>query len=178
MHVPSTPSTPVPTPLPAGEPHLRLAFLSHPLFLSATREMVSAFANRIGFTDEACGQLALAVDEAICNIIRHGYGRQSDRPIWLSVTAVGGLANPEAPDANPCTGLLVVLEDEAKQVDLSRIKSRDLDEIRPGGLGVHIIQQVMDEVRYEHRGPVGMRLSMFKRRVGPAPSAGGAASEG
>lgn len=172
MHAQPPSSSPTPPPQTAASaPHLRLTLLSNPLFLSAARELVSAVANRVGFSDEACGQLALAVDEALCNIIRHGYSKQSDRPIWLSVTAVGGLATPEHPDANPCTGLLVVLEDEATQVDLSRIKSRDLDEIRPGGLGVHIIHQVMDEVRYEHRQPVGMRLSMFKARQ---PRGGGA----
>jgi len=30
-------------------------------------------------------------------------------------------------------------------------------------LGVHIIREVMDEVLYEKRGAVGMRLSMVKR---------------
>jgi anti-sigma regulatory factor (Ser/Thr protein kinase) len=61
-------------------------------------------------------------------------------------------------------GLKVVLEDEARQVDPSKIKSRDLDEIRPGGLGVHIIREVMDEAVYERRDRVGMRLTLVKRR--------------
>jgi anti-sigma regulatory factor (Ser/Thr protein kinase) len=155
-----------------GAPQLRLELKSNPLYLSAAREMVFAAANRLGFSEEACGQIALAVDEAICNIIRHGYERCCDRPIWLSVYADGGVATPDHKGESPTRSLRFVLEDEARQVDLSQIRSRDLDEIRPGGLGVHIIQQVMDEVRYEHRQPCGMRLTMVKHRTlsSPPPS--------
>jgi hypothetical protein len=58
--------------------------------------------------------------------------------------------------------LKIVIEDEARQVDPDQIKSRELDDIRPGGLGVHIIRQVMDEVTYERREGAGMRLTMAK----------------
>jgi anti-sigma regulatory factor (Ser/Thr protein kinase) len=52
-------------------------------------------------------------------------------------------------------------------VDPATIRSRDLDDIRPGGLGVHIIHEVMDEVRYERRDSRGMRLTMVKQRRSP-----------
>jgi len=41
--------------------------------------------------------------------------------------------------------LIVHLMDFADPVDQSKIKSRDLDEVRPGGLGVHLIKSVTDE---------------------------------
>ena len=37
-----------------------------------------------------------------------------------------------------------VIEDRARQVPLDRIKGRPLDDIRPGGLGIHLIREVMD----------------------------------
>lgn len=144
---------------------IRLEITSNPLFLAGARELVYHVASRLGFTDEACGQLALAVDEALCNVIRHGYEKQDGRPIWLTLTPEGGVGSPERPGVAPTTALKIVIEDEARQVDLSTIKSRDLDDIRPGGLGVHIISEVMDEVKYEHRQPKGMRLTMIKRRT-------------
>jgi hypothetical protein len=39
-----------------------------------------------------------------------------------------------------------------------------LDDIRPGGLGVYIIREIMDEVRYEKREGGGMRLTLTKRK--------------
>ncbi len=157
-------------------PQIRLELMSNPLYLSGAREMVAAVSRRLGFSDEACGQIALAVDEALCNVIRHGYNRATDRPIWISLSPemepVGGAggggdatANPVASHAGPARALRIVIEDEAHQVDPAQIKSRDLEEVRPGGLGVHIIRAVMDEVKYERRQGSGMRLTMVKRRV-------------
>ncbi|MEX2218331.1 MAG: ATP-binding protein [Phycisphaerales bacterium] len=145
--------------------HIRLQMVSDPTYLSGARELVSAVSRRLGFSEEGSGQIALAVDEALCNIIRHGYDRRRDRPIWLSL-------NPVHDEQNRAQGVTIVLEDEARQVDPEQIRSRDLDEVRPGGLGVHIIREVMDEVRYERRPGAagGMKLTMTKRITQPAPA--------
>jgi anti-sigma regulatory factor (Ser/Thr protein kinase) len=159
-------------PHPPHPPHLRIELRSNPLLLSGVRELVVALSKRLGFTDESGGQIALAVDEALCNVIRHGYQRQPDRPIWMSIWAEGGAWANGSPTATGAAGderpdaLRVVIEDEAQQVEPSEIRSRSLDEIRPGGLGVHIIRTVMDEALYEKRGSAGMRLTMVKKRVG------------
>ena len=148
-------------------PAIRVEVQSNPLYLSGMREMLASVARRLGFSDESCSQMSLALDEALCNVIRHGYSKQPDRPIWISITPLGGVATPEQmhENGNPTTGLQIVVEDEAKQVDPSIIKSRNLEDIRPGGLGVHIIHQIMDEVRYERREGKGMRLTMIKKRA-------------
>lgn len=143
-----------------GQPHIRLEMFSDPMYLSGARELVSSVARRLGFGEEGCGQIALAVDEALCNIIRHGYDRRKDGLIWINLWPV-----PAVGEGAP--GIAIVLEDEAKQVDPAQIKSRDLDEIRPGGLGVHIIKQVMDVAAYEKRGGKGMKLTLIKR-IAPA----------
>jgi serine/threonine-protein kinase RsbW len=150
------------------QPEIRVEVRSNPLYLSGMREMIASVARRLGFSDEACGQMALAVDEALCNVIKHGYGKAHDRPIWIELTPLGGVTTPEemAKTGNPVSGIKIVIEDEARQVEPSQIKGRKLEEIRPGGLGVHIIQEVMDSVMYEKRGAAGMRLTMIKNRVG------------
>lgn len=186
---------------------MKLELRSNALLLSGAREMVAAVAKRFGFNDESCAQMALAVDEALCNVIRHGYNRDPSRPIWLSLFAVGNGWDQFAPrDGNGAGGgaggfgaccaipdgqypdaIRIVIEDEAPQVDPAVIKSRDLDEVRPGGLGVHIIKSVMDQAIYERRENVGMRLTMMKLREGgkspgdpgePAGSVGAQAGAG
>jgi serine/threonine-protein kinase RsbW len=151
--------------------HVRLQIVSNPLLNSGAREMVASMAKRMGFADESAHQIALAVDEALCNVEHHGYRRDTTQPIWISLFAIGGLASSTG-QQSPTTGIKVVIEDEARQVDPDSIKSRPLDEIRPGGLGVHIIREVMDQVIYEKRSASGkgMRLTMIKLK--PAESAG------
>lgn len=144
-----------PDPTLNGDPHVRVEMLSQPRYLSGARDLVSAVAKRFGFDDTACGQIALAVDEALCNIIRHGYDRDPNRPIWLSIWPLG--VEKDEP-----RGIKIVIEDLAKQVDPEHIRGRDLDDVRPGGLGVYIIRNVMDEAHYERRDSGGMRLVLIK----------------
>jgi anti-sigma regulatory factor (Ser/Thr protein kinase) len=137
----------------AGEAHVRLEMLSQPRLLAGVRSLVGCIAQRLGFNEIQCGQISLAVDEALCNVITHGYDRRPDGRVWLTLVALDG--TPQ--------GLKVIIEDLARQVDPAEIKPRDLEDIRPGGLGVHIIREVMDDVRYEQReGSRGMRLTMIK----------------
>ncbi len=136
-----------------GEPEVQLRMFSQPRFLAAVRALVGTMAQRLGFTEMQCGQISLAVDEALCNVITHGYERRPDGQLWINLWALEG---------EP-TGLKIVIEDLATQVDPDDIQPRDLDDIRPGGLGVHIIREVMDEVNWERRSPKGMRLTMIKR---------------
>ncbi len=140
---------------PTTLPHVRIELYSQPRYLSGARDLVSAVAKRFGFDDTACGQLALAVDEALCNVIRHGYDRRPDGRIWVSLW-------PCSDDEGRPGGIRIVIDDLAHQVDPEKIRGRELEDIRPGGLGVYIIRQVMDAVRYEKRSEGGMRLLMTK----------------
>ncbi len=137
-------------------PHVHLRIVSNPVYLGGARELITGIARTMGFGSVGSSQIALAVDEALCNVIRHGYDRQLDQPIWINIwpTEQGGLK--------------IVIEDEAKQVEPEKIKGRELEDIRPGGLGVHIIKEVMNEVRFEKREGRGMRLTLVKN---PEPKA-------
>lgn len=145
-----------------GPAHVTVQMLSQPRYLSGARELVSAVAKRFGFDDHSCGQIALAVDEALCNVIRHGYNRRPDGTIWMSIWPEGVAEGSD--DSVPPSGIRIVIEDEANQVDPDAIKGRDLEDVRPGGLGVYIIRQVMNTVQFEKRRERGMRLVMVKSR--------------
>ena len=99
--------------------------------------------------------ITLAVVEALTNIIRHSYGGPCEKPIIV------GLNKIHCGDKNrPAVEILI--RDFGKQVDAKAIKSRNLDELRPGGVGVHIIHSVMDEVEFSHADDCGTQLKMVK----------------
>jgi len=134
-------------------PHLEIRMVSQPRYLAGTRSLVAAVCRRFGFPETTCGQIALAMDEALCNVINHGYERRPDGPIWIRLWPLG----------EPPEGIRIVIEDEGRQVDPETIRSRPLDEIRPGGLGVFIINEIMDHAQYHRRDERGMCLVMEKR---------------
>lgn len=96
--------------------------------------------------------LVMAVDEACQNIIRHAYADQ-DEPGDIVVDFV-----------RDGDSLSVFLMDFAPPVDPAKIKSRDLNEVRPGGLGVHLIKSVTDDARFLPPPPgVGNLFKLTKR---------------
>ncbi len=106
----------------------------------------------LGFGPDEVDHLVLAVNEACMNIIQHAYNSQPNGEIILEV-----FDNQK--------DIMFRLTDFAAPVDKSEIKPRDLDDIRPGGLGVHLIQEVMDEVEFRNDPEgIGNILIMRKRR--------------
>ena len=96
-------------------------------------------------------KLVLAVDEACCNIIRHAYGPEDSGDIDLRVTIDAGV-------------LEFRLLDSAPAVDPQCVRAKPLGECRSGGLGIALIDTVMDEwiMRGSPDGR-GNRLIMRKR---------------
>ncbi|MCC6426949.1 MAG: ATP-binding protein [Phycisphaerales bacterium] len=139
---------------PIKPPDLRLQMTSDPRFLTGARGLLSSVCEKTGLSSTSCSQVALAVDEALCNVIRHGYQRRADAPIWINLWVLA--------DSGRGPGIRIVIEDEAPHVEPEQIQGRDLADIKPGGLGVHIIREVMDLARYEKRAPIGMRLTLVK----------------
>ncbi len=130
---------------------MQLQLNSDPHYLCVVRLAVARLVEKLGFDEEDCTRITLAVDEAMTNIIRHGYEGATDRPIWVHI---GRMDDPP--------GMRIVIEDRARQVEPDTICGRNLEDVRPGGLGVHIIKSAMDEVQYTPRPDGGMRLEMIR----------------
>ena len=133
--------------------------------LAVVRGAAERMAELEGFSSEEAHGLIWAIDEALANVIKHGYNGQTDRPITITLGPVRS--------GDGKSSLKVVIRDEGKQVDPATIKGRNLDEIRPGGLGVHIIQSVMDQYNWSCPNGGGMLLEMIKYiSEKPAPAQG------
>ena len=131
---------------------LRMKILSDPAELSRVRSAVERFALDAGFDEKSAGDVILALDEALTNIMRHAYDGVKDQPIEIEVTRQDKKLN-------------VVLRDYGRVEDRSRIRSRDLDDVRPGGLGVYIMNECMDSVEHVPAEGGGTRLTMKKSIV-------------
>jgi len=146
---------------PFQEPEVRVQLQSRPELLAPVRALANAMAMRCGLDDLAACHLVLAMDEALTNVIRHGYEGRPDGRIWVTLNCL--------PDG---AGLRIEIEDRARTIDPSEMKGRDLDDIQPGGLGMHLMSSLVD--RYEHapRAGGGMRVLLEKRsKAAIAPAA-------
>jgi sigma-B regulation protein RsbU (phosphoserine phosphatase) len=114
---------------------IQLRVSAKPNRLKLVRNSVREASEFCGFSKTDVNDIVLAVDEACQNVIRHAYGGESEEDISIELR--------QRPDA-----MVIVIRDFADPVDVSKVKPRDLDDIRPGGLGTHLIQEVMDEVDF------------------------------
>ena len=141
-------------PLPSRQLLLRLQLLSNPIVLCGVRGVVSPIADALGFGEEDCHKITLAVDEAITNIIRHAYGGKLDKPIAIQFSKVNGQDGSKA-------GLEIVLSDRGPKPKPDAFKGLPPGELRSGGLGLHFMRQSMDTVVHSRVGSTN-RLRMVK----------------
>lgn len=118
--------------------------------LAAIRAAVGGWARAMGCGESMVGDVVLAVDEACQNIIRHAYhGGEGDILVHLD---------------RDDDRLVIRLMDFAPAVDVAKIQPRPLDEVRPGGLGTHLMRSIMDHVDFLAPPPgIGNLLQMVKR---------------
>ena len=119
----------------AGKQLLDFRVSARPEELKRIRTAVREQAEACGCNPQCAGDIVLAVDEACQNIIRHAYGDGPAGEIQVSIEHRGG-------------DLIVELRDFAPSIDPDRVQPRDLDDVRPGGLGTHFIRTVMDDVEF------------------------------
>ena len=83
--------------------------------------------------------------------MRHAYGGKAEGDIMIDYSREGDV-------------LVVDIMDFADAVDPETVKSRNLSEVRPGGLGVHLIKSVCDDARFVPPPPgVGNLFKLTKR---------------
>lgn len=138
-------------------PLLNLELQSNPEMLCVVRHALGQLAEILGFSSAECRAVVLAVDEALTNIIKHAYGGEDGRPIRASFRRI------EVPqDGKQRKALEIVLVDRGKKIERAKWCGRPLEEVRPGGLGLHLINESMDAVEFHRKfGKNHLRLIKF-----------------
>lgn len=128
----------------------RIHLLARADALQPLRHLLRDLIEKYEFTSENANNIVLAINEACMNIIQHAYCGCDDGEIIVQILEEN-------------KGLVIQIIDNAQHSDLSKIKSRDLEDVRPGGLGVHLIKKLMNKVEYKNmQGEVGNLLELHK----------------
>ena len=116
---------------------MKLIISSNPKELRKVRLEIELYC-KANFTNLDSSKAIIAVDEALQNVMRHAYDMKPDQliDIFFKKTELNDFE--------------VKIRDYGKQSPLENIKSRDLKDIRPGGLGVYFIKQCSKSSEYKH----------------------------
>lgn len=123
----------------AVKPSVVVCIPSQTSFLGLVREITKRMAESAGFPEATADRLALAVDEATTNVLEHAYRGSDDREVELRIEDRGPEFRVEVIDSGASVDPRAV-----PRVDLDRYVS----ERRTGGLGVHLMEKIMDSVTF------------------------------
>lgn len=122
---------------------------SHPKYLSVVRDITVGVGKVNGLEDSIIGDIKLAVDEACSNVIKHAYKGNTDKKILLKYKVTK-------------RSFRLTIEDKGIKANMENMKGRDLEDIRPGGLGIHFIKRVFDVFELDEKKKTGNRLILVK----------------
>lgn len=115
---------------------------------------VRGHARKAGFDDAGINQIALASEEILVNVIHYAYPEaEGDLEIEVGEATDGGGIEIIVRDSG---GAFNPLEEETPDI------SAPVEERPIGGLGIFMVQQIMDAVSYERRGRENV-FTMTKR---------------
>ena len=107
--------------------------------LSRMPELVAQLAEEHGLSDETVFGMNVALDEMLSNIVKYGYTDDAIHEIHIRLSVNGQV-------------LVAEIEDDGQPFDPCAAAPVDVDapmeERKVGGLGIHIVRQLMTEVGY------------------------------
>ena len=108
--------------------------------ISRLATFIEEVGEAFSLTPDVVFNLNLVIEEAVVNIINYAYPKEEHERIYLSAKLREG-------------SIVLVLTDTGKEFDPTMAPEADItlsaDEREIGGLGIFLIRQIMNEVKYE-----------------------------
>ena len=104
--------------------------------------------SKAGLSEKAVGEVTLAVDEVLTNVMRHAYGGKE------------GKIQVEVKDHS--NRVEIAIRDFGTKFDPTQMPMPELPPKKPGGLGIYFVKTLMDKVEYDGGCKDGNRLCLTK----------------
>lgn len=124
---------------------IKMEISANPDFVSIIRLTTSGIANKIGFSIDDIEDMKVAVSEACTNAIKHS----SDDRFYITFNILDD-------------GLNIEIKDNGVGCNIDLLGKPDLENPKENGLGIFIIQTLMDEVSIESSDNKGTIIKMTK----------------
>lgn len=125
---------------------INISLPSKPEYVSVARLTASYIASQMNFDIEDIEDIKLAVGEACNNVVLH-----SGSETTYDMTIINNAAE-----------LKIEIKDQGKGFEMGQYKHPSLDLLQENGMGLFIIQSLMDDVIIETSNGVGTKIIMTK----------------
>ncbi len=124
---------------------IKMEISANPEYVGIIRLTTSGIANKIGFSIDDIEDMKVAVSEACTNAIKHS----SDDRFYITFNILDD-------------GLNIEIKDNGVGCNIDLLGKPDLENPKENGLGIFIIQTLMDEVSIESSDNKGTIIKMTK----------------
>ena len=136
--------------------YLEMKIPAKPEFVGVIRLTLSGIASRMGFSYDEIEDLKIATSEACTNAVQHAYKTSEQGEVVIGF----GLYNDR---------LEVMVADSGKSFDFQSARegigpydqTDSVEFLREGGLGLYLIETLMDEVRIHHKEGVTVFMTKY-----------------
>ncbi|AEP00717.1 anti-sigma B factor RsbW [Weizmannia coagulans] len=136
--------------------HISMKIPAKAEYVGVIRLTISGIASRMGFDYELIEDLKIAASEAITNAVQHAYKDKEDGEVSIDFSLY--------PDR-----LEVMVSDNGDSFDLEKVRELagpytedvQIEFMREGGLGLYLIESLMDEVRIHYDGGITVMMTKY-----------------
>lgn len=130
-----------------------------PQYVSVVRLAISGLAIRVGFSYDEIEDLKIATSEAVTNVVQHAYAEEEEGEIVISVALY-------------TDRMEIMVSDYGNSFNFEEVKAKigpyHVDDnvalLREGGLGLYLMETLMDEVRINNEGGVTVFMTKYVSR--------------
>ncbi|MGE7022722.1 anti-sigma B factor RsbW [Solibacillus cecembensis] len=136
--------------------YIEIRVPAKPQYVSVIRLMISGLAVRVGFSYDEIEDLKIATSEAVTNVVHHAYKESDEGEV------VVGCALFE-------DKIEIMVSDYGVSFNFEEIKSKvgpyheedNVELLREGGLGIYLMETLMDEVKMNNEGGVTVFMTKY-----------------
>lgn len=130
-----------------------------PQYVSVIRLTVSGLATRLGFLYDEIEDMKIAVSEAVTNVVQHAYNSVDEGEIVIGCALYANKIE-------------IMVADYGDGFNFEEIKSKigpyreddNISSLREGGLGLYLMETLMDEVKVNNEGGVTVFMTKHVAR--------------
>lgn len=129
-------------------------------YVGVARLTISGVANRLGYSYEDIEDIKVAVAEACSNVVKHAYSEEDENAKMIITSAIYH------------DRLEISVIDQGKNVDIDEFNedrgpidtSKSINQLKEGGLGLFLIETLMDKVEVKINAGVELIMTKFLQR--------------
>lgn len=139
--------------------YVEIRIPAKPQYVSVIRLAISGLATRVGFLYDQIEDIKIAISEAVTNVVQHAYEESEQGDIVIGCALY-------------TDKIEILVTDFGNSFDFEEIKKEvgpyepnsSITQLREGGLGLFLMETLMDEVRVNSENGVTVFMTKFVKR--------------